>query len=61
MKLIQSLIKSLNLSILSFFGQIDIQVYNFLLISPWTFNLCCFDLILKLFFIYFIIIIYNHT
>jgi hypothetical protein len=46
-----SLIKSLNLSILLIFGQIEFQIYNFLLISPQTFNLCCLDLILNLFII----------
>jgi hypothetical protein len=51
-KLIQSLIKSINLSILSNFGQINFQIYNSILINPQTFNLCCLDLIFKLFFIY---------
>ena len=48
-KLIQSSIKFLNLSILSILSQIDFQLYNFILISPQTFNLCCLDHIFKLF------------
>ena len=57
-KLFQSLIKSLNLSILLIFCQIDFQFYNFILISPPNFNLCYLDPILKSFFIYFFINIF---
>ena len=52
--LFQSLIKSINLSILLIFGQIEFQIYNLLLISPKTFNLCCLGLILNLFIYYYL-------